>query len=66
LIGDQHLVGVETDMVGIGTQERGDIGSTRQLIEATLLDRLQIPAADAQARGNIVNREIPRDALISE
>jgi len=53
-------------MVGIGTQERGDIGRTRQLIEATLLDRLQIPAADAQARGNIVNREIPRDALISE
>ena len=53
-------------MVGIGAQERRNVGSARQLVEATLLDRLEIAAANAKARGNIVNRELTRDALIPQ
>ncbi len=53
-------------MIGVGTQEGRNVGSTGQLVEATLLDRLQILGSDAKARSDVINREFAREALIPQ
>jgi hypothetical protein len=40
-------------MIGIGAQEGTDVGGARQLVEATLLDGLQVNPTNAQALGDI-------------
>ena len=49
VIGRQHLLGVETDMRCVGAQEGRDVRGARQLVEAALLDRLEIGTTDSQA-----------------
>ena len=66
MIGGQHLLGVEPDMRRVGTQEGGDVGSARQLVEPALFDRFEVRAADSQAFFDLSQVETTRITLIAQ
>ena len=53
-------------MCCVRAQERGDVGSARQLVESTLLNRFEVRTTNAQALGNILDRESACFTLISQ
>ena len=56
---------IETDMGGIGTKERGDIGGAGKLVVATVLAGLEMGAPDADALLDLSQVQTARLALIA-
>jgi len=50
----------------VRAQEGRNVGSARQLVESTLLDRFEVRTTNAQALGNIIDRESTCFTLISQ
>jgi hypothetical protein len=61
------LFGIESDMLGIAAQKAGRVGGAGQVLEAAVLQRLEIGLADAQVERHVaqlVAMGLPRHAEI--
>ena len=64
LVGGQDFFGIQTKIACVHTQEGGNISSTREQVEATLLDSFDVVSADANPLLDVCYAEAPRLTLV--